>query len=116
MPAVFLHWLMAVLIVGLVAVGWYMMSIEDEPGSNWYFSVHKSFGIVLFGLVLMGIIWRARHQPSPLPRRMPKWQVSLSHMTELALYLCMLLMPILGFLGASYSKSGMALFGSHLPA
>jgi cytochrome b561 len=56
MPAVFLHWLMAVLIVGLVAVGWYMMSIEDEPGSNWYFSVHKSFGIVLFGLVLMRII------------------------------------------------------------
>lgn len=115
-PAVFLHWLMAVLIVGLVAVGWYMMSIEDEPGSNWYFSVHKSFGIVVFGLVLMRIIWRARHQPSPLPRRMPKWQVSLSHMTELALYLCMLLMPILGFLGASYSKSGVALFGSHLPA
>ena len=32
-----LHWLMSVLIVGMLALGWYMMSIEDEPGSDWYF-------------------------------------------------------------------------------
>lgn len=115
-PAVFLHWVLAVLIVSLVGVGWYMMSIEDDPGSALYFNLHKSFGMVVFGLVLLRIIWRSKHRPAPLPMRLPKWQVNLSRITEWALYLCMLVMPILGFLGALYSKSGVAFFGAHLPS
>lgn len=115
-PAVFLHWVLALLIVSLVGIGWYMMSIEDDPGSDLYFNLHKSFGMVVFGLVLLRIIWRATHRPAPLPMRLPKWQVNLSRVTEWALYVCMLLMPILGFLGALYSKSGVAFFGAHLPS
>ena len=67
-PAVILHWLLAVLIASLVGVGWYMMSIEDDPGSDWYFNLHKSFGIVVFGLVLLRIIWRGTHRPPPASR------------------------------------------------
>ncbi|MET3133968.1 cytochrome b561 [Oxalobacteraceae bacterium GrIS 1.11] len=115
-PAILLHWLLAVLIAGLVGMGWYMMSIEDDPGSDWYFNLHKSFGIVAFGLVLLRSIWRATHRPVPLPTSLPKWQVNLSHVTEWALYVCMLLMPILGFLGASHSRKGIAFFGIQLPS
>jgi cytochrome b561 len=106
---------LAVLIAGLVGIGWYMMSIEDDPGSDWYFNIHKSFGIVVFALVLLRIVWRAMHRPIPLPTSLPKWQVSLSHATESALYVCMILMPILGFFGALYSKSGVSFFGVQLP-
>ena len=113
-PAILLHWALAVLIASLVAVGLYMMSIEDDPGSDWYFNIHKSFGIVVFVLVLLRIVWRATHRPAPLPTSLPKWQVRLSHATQWALYGCMFLMPILGFLGASYSKSGVAFFGWQL--
>jgi cytochrome b561 len=42
--------------------------------------------------------------------------VNLIHVTELALYVCMFLMPVLGFLGASYSKSGVMFFGAKLPS
>lgn len=115
-PAVLLHWLLAILISTLVGIGWYMMSIEDDPGSDWYFNIHKSFGIVVFGLVLLRIVWRATHRPNPLPASLPKWQVGLSHVTEWALYACMILMPILGFFGAVYSKSGVAFFGAQLPS
>lgn len=115
-PAIYLHWVLALLIVSLVGIGWYMMSIEDDPGSDLYFNLHQSFGMVVFGLVLLRMIWRATHRPAPLPMRLPKWQVNLSRMTEWALYVCMLLMPILGFLGALYSKSGVAFFGTHLPS
>jgi cytochrome b561 len=98
----------------MVAMGWYMMSIEDDPGSGWYFNIHKSVGIAVFGLVFLRILWRAAHRPAPLPNSLPKWQVNLSRVTEWLLYACMLLMPILGFLGTSYSKSGVAFFGTPL--
>ncbi|WP_317203553.1 cytochrome b [Janthinobacterium sp.] len=115
-PAVLLHWLLAVLIASMVGVGWYMMSIEDEPGSDWYFNMHKSFGVLVFGLVVLRILWRATHRPVPLPASLPKWQVSLSLLTQWGLYAGMILMPVLGFLGASYSKSGVAFFGILLPS
>jgi cytochrome b561 len=114
-PAVLLHWALAVLIASLLGIGWYMMAIENDPGSGWYFDIHKSFGLVVFGLVLLRILWRSTHRPAPLPAGLPKWQVGLSQLTQGALYLCMVLMPILGFLGASFSKSGIAFFGTSLP-
>lgn len=114
-PAILLHWVLAILIVGLVALGWYMMAIEDEPGSGWYFDIHKSFGIVVFALVLLRVLWRAKHQPAALPANLPTWQVRLSSITQWALYGCMVLMPVIGFLGASYSKKGILFFGIQIP-
>lgn len=115
-PAIWLHWLMALLLVTLLGVGWYMMSIEDDPGSLWYFNLHKSFGILAFVLVLLRLMWRATHRPSALPLHLPRWQIVLSRLTQWALYLCMALMPILGYLGASHGKRGVALFGMPLPS
>ena len=113
-PAVLLHWVLATLIMGLLGIGWYMMSIEDTPGSDWYFNVHKSFGTVVFGLVLLRVLWRATHRPGALPAGLPKWQVRLSGLTQGALYVCMLLMPVLGFVGALFSKNGIVFFGMPL--
>lgn len=115
-PAMLLHWLLAVMVVVLVSVGWYMLSIEDDPRSAWYFDKHKSFGMIAFVLVLLRIWWRARHRPAPLPASVPGWQVTLAHFTEWCLYGCLFLMPILGFLGASYSDEGVTFFGTPLPA
>lgn len=115
-PAMFLHWVLALLVVVLVSVGWYMLKIEEDPASAWYFDKHKSFGMIAFVLVLLRIWWRARHRPAPLPATVPGWQVTLAHLTEWSLYGCLFLMPILGFLGASYSEEGVTFFGTALPA
>ena len=114
-PAILLHWVLAFLIVGQVAVGWYMLFIEKDPKSGWYFGIHKSFGMIVFLLVILRILWRAKHPPAPLPASVPKWQVRLAHLTQWSLYVCMFLVPIIGFLGASYSQDGVAFFGSQLP-
>ncbi|MDB5764291.1 MAG: putative cytochrome [Herminiimonas sp.] len=115
-PAIFLHWVLAVLIAGLVGLGWYMMSIEREPNSGWYFDLHKSFGLLVFALVVLRVLWRLNHKPAELPASLPKWQVKVSSITHWLLYACMILMPVTGFLGASYSKSGVVFFGLHVPA
>lgn len=115
-PAVLLHWTIALLIVGLLGLGWFMMAIEDDPGSKWYFDLHKSLGLLVLGLIVLRLLWRLTHRPAPLPASLPRWQVRLSQLTQGALYLAMLVMPVLGLIGASFSKQGVAFFGLPLPA
>ena len=55
--AILLHWIVALLLVVMVALGWYMTSIEDQPGSIWYFDLHKSIGLVFALLVVASWIW-----------------------------------------------------------
>ena len=57
------------------------------------------------------MLWRLAHRPEPLPAGMPVWQVKLSAWTEALLYVCMLVMPVTGIIGALYSRAGLAFFG-----
>lgn len=115
-PAIFLHWTLALLITGMVGLGWYMMSIEHQPGGDWYLALHKSLGLLVFGLVLLRILWRFNHKPAELPAHLPKWQLKFAILTHWLLYGCMILMPLTGFIGALLSKSGVAFFGIAFPA
>ncbi|NDP64550.1 MAG: cytochrome b [Polaromonas sp.] len=110
-----LHWTLAVLIVGMVALGWYMMEIEDDPGSAWFFNLHKSIGLLIAGLVLLRLVWRLGHPPAPLPSSLPSWQVNLSRATHWLLYAAMIAMPTFGIIGALLSKKGIVFFGTTLP-
>lgn len=113
--AIFLHWTLAVLIFGMIPLGWYMLSIEDNPGSDWYFNLHRSIGIVVAVLVLARLIWRLRHKPKPLPNHLPAWQRKAAKLSHWLLYLAMISMPLVGIAGALLSKDGLALLGVTLP-
>lgn len=110
-----LHWGIALLLIGLTSLGWYMMSIEHQPNSGWYFNLHKSFGLIAALLIIFRLIWRLTHKPAPLPSSVPYWQALLSRAIHWLLYFCMVIMPITGFIGASFSKHGVVFLGAHLP-
>jgi cytochrome b561 len=114
--AVILHWLLAFLIAAMVSLGLYMTSIEDDPGADAFFKLHKSVGIVVFALVLVRALWRLKHRPAELPASLPRWEVVASSVVQWLLYACMIVLPVTGFLGASLSKSGVVFFGWHVPA
>lgn len=113
--AVTLHWVIALLLPAMAALGWYMMSSEEQTGSSWYFELHQSIGIVVALLVAARIAWRLTHRPQLLPPTVPMWQVRLSRVTQALLYGLMVLMPVTGYLGASYSKAGVKFFGADTP-
>ena len=110
-PAIVLHWLLALLLFFMVPLGWYMTSIEDQPGSGWYFNLHKSIGIMVFALVALRLLWRLRHKPENLPSSVPQWRANAASWTQHLLYLCMLILPATGFTGALFSKDGVGFFG-----
>lgn len=113
--AIFLHWVIALFVISMVALGWYMVSIEDNPGSGIYFNLHKSFGIILAVLIVVRIVWRFGHKPPPLPGSLAKWQAISSRTTHFLLYCAIVLMPTVGILGAMFSKGGLAFFGLEFP-
>jgi len=113
--AIFLHWALAILIIGMVTLGWYMMSIEDTPGGDWYFMLHKSIGIIVSILILFRLMWRIGHTPDRLPSKFSNWQARASSMTHWVLYILMVAMPLVGIAGAMLSKNDISFFSVALP-
>jgi cytochrome b561 len=110
-----LHWSIALLLIGLIGLGFYMVLIEGKADSRWYFNLHKSLGIIAGMLIFFRLFWRFTYIPAPLPLSIPRWQARTSRLIHVLLYVCMLLMPISGFMGASLGKYGIVFFGVQLP-
>lgn len=109
--AMLLHWSMALLIIGLLGLGLYMTSLPDgDPKWGWY-DLHKSFGVVVWCLVVARIVWRLRNPPPALPDSMPAWEKLVAHAGHAYLYLAMVVLPLTGYVDASAGGFHLAFFG-----
>jgi len=115
-PAIALHWLLALLMLVLVVLGWFMIGIaRGTPARGFYFNLHKSLGMVGGVAVILQLWWRARRHPPVLPATLPKWQITASGVGHHLLYLCMVLLVLSGYVEANFTKYGVRFFGLHLP-
>ncbi len=96
-----LHWLMALIIFGLIALGLYMTGLPMSPKKLQVYSWHKWAGVTLFVLLLVRVAWRITHRPPPLPWQMGRLQQLAAHAGHLGLYLMMMALPISGWLMSS---------------
>jgi cytochrome b561 len=109
--AIALHWLIALLLLGQFAFGLLLNDIPPgTPARGIYVNLHKSSGIVIGLLILLRIGWRLTHKPPPLPATMPAWQRHAARFSHVALYLCMVMMPLSGYLASNFSKYGIKFF------
>lgn len=109
--SIVLHWLIAVLLLGQFAFGLMLEDIpRGTPERGIYVNLHKSSGIVIGLLIVLRIAWRLTHRPPPLPASMPAWQRHAARFSHAALYLCMLALPLSGYLASNFSKYGVKLF------
>ncbi len=96
-----LHWLMAILLFGLLALGFYMHDLPLSPEKLQLYSWHKWAGVTAFLLVLVRLAWRVTHRPPALPDSMTKTMQLAAHAGHLGLYLLMLAIPLSGWLMSS---------------
>lgn len=109
--AIFLHWLIALLLLGQFAFGMLLGDIpRGTPERGFYVNLHKSSGILIGLLVLLRIGWRLSHAPPPLPATMPAWQRRAARLSHAVLYLCMVLLPLSGYLASNFSRYGVKFF------
>lgn len=111
-----LHWLMAILIVAMIIVGFVMKTLPNEdPLRMTVYNFHKSFGILILILVTVRIILRLSTNIPPLPQTMAKliqWAAKGGH---LMLYFLMIAIPISGYLMSSYYGFAVKFFNIFLP-
>ncbi len=102
-PAIILHWLIAGLIITAVALGW-LANFLPGPAVRPTIDAHKSVGIIVFGLVVLRLLWRFGHKPPAMPARYSRAEIRAAHIAHWVLYALMLLLPITGYLHDSAFK------------
>jgi cytochrome b561 len=114
--AVVLHWILAVLLGVMIALGLYMTELpRNTPERGWYFNLHKSLGLLAAAVIMVRVGWRLRHAAPRLAGATPAWQAAAAKISHLALYACMVFMPLTGYLGSAFNKYGVKFFGLALP-
>ena len=112
--AVALHWLIGAVLGAQIAFGFLLDDIAPR-GSAWRGSVinlHKSIGVTIGVLVLLRLAWRLGHPPAPAPwSRARRLAVAAGHA---ALYACMVVLPLSGYLASNFSRHGVRWFGHPL--
>ena len=113
-----LHWLIALLILSLIAVGMYMTELDKEaPLRAQIYGLHKAFGVTVLGLVVLRILWIKLSAPPLLPAALEHWERQLAKTVKVLLYITMLFTPLAGYLMSNAADKPVSFFGlAQLPA
>lgn len=129
-----LHWLIAIGVFGMFALGWFMSDLPKEAPKqmaydlfdwgiytwqvseeisprSFYFNLHKSIGVTIFALIIFRILWRVTHKPPALLATYKVWERKLATGAHHTLYLLMVVLPLSGIIMAIASKYGIKWFG-----
>lgn len=110
-----LHWLLALALVGLFALGLYMEGLSFSPQKLKLYNWHKWAGVLVLTLSFIRLLWRLTHRPPALPaaieQAMPGWQRWAHRATHGGLYLLFFAVPLLGWAYSSAAGFPIVLFG-----
>jgi cytochrome b561 len=111
--AIALHWAIGLALLAQIAFGFALDAIAPRgtPLRTPVINLHKSTGMVLGLLIVARLLWRLRHAPPPWPKGMPAWRRRAAALGHRALYACMLVMPLSGYVASNFSKYGVRFFG-----
>ena len=113
LPAMLLHWAQAAIVLWLLWRGWTMLDLPKGPLRSAAYGLHKSWGLVALGLVLLRLVWRWRNPPPPALAG--GFEAVVARIVHRGLYLMLLLAPLAGYLASSFTPYAVKLFGVELP-
>lgn len=106
-----LHWLMAIGITGLFALGVWMRELDYyspyyDPAPYW----HKSIGIIMLVLFVLRLLWRYLNPPPTALASHKTWEKHLAHSLHIFFYVALAVVFISGYLIATADNRGIAVF------
>ncbi len=112
-----IHWLMALLIIFLLGLGFYMDEFLSKEATNRMeiYNLHKSFGVVALVFIFVRIINRLLKKAPALPISMPRIEKIFASLGHVSLYLLMIIIPLSGYLMSNSFGYPVHLFGIEMP-
>lgn len=112
-----IHWLSALLVIGLFALGLWMVSLDYYH--EWYRKapdLHRSFGVILALLTVVRLIWY-RVSPKPKALSYPRWEHISAIAVQHTMMLTLFVMFISGYLITTAQGDSLPVFNViHIPA
>ena len=102
--AIALHWVMAALLIGLAAMGLYMVALPDvgfDTRKIVLILYHKEVGMLALALFAVRLAWRVTNILPHLLGELPDWQKVAARFVHLCFYALMFALPLTGWLMSS---------------
>ena len=102
--AIALHWLMALLLIGLIGMGLYMVSLPDagyDERKIRLILLHKELGMLALVIAAPRLLWRFANALPRLADTLPDWQKVLARFVHLCFYGLMFALPVTGWMMSS---------------
>jgi cytochrome b561 len=111
-----LHWIVGPIILFLLALGLIMADMDrGAPFRAEFYSLHKSFGIMVLILAFVRLSVRLTSQHPPEPKGHKKWERVLANAVHVFLYIGMFAMPLSGWAMSSAGGRDVQMFGLPVP-
>lgn len=118
-----IHWLVAIAVIGVLALGLTLGVLGFEgtrdtfgtEATNAIYKYHKSFGIVILGLMFLRLVVRLFVRKPPYDMVMPRVNRIASSLVHFMLYLLLLIQPVLGWAATAAGDFPVEFFDRELP-
>lgn len=108
--AIVLHWLMALIMIGLVIVGLSMTGLPISAQKLKLYRWHKEFGLLILMLAIVRLTWRLRNI-TPTLAHLPRWENMAARTVHGLFYFFMFALPLSGWLLTSAAGLPPSFFG-----
>ena len=112
--AIALHWIMALGLGGLVAMGLYMVGLPEIGFDKLKITLilyHKELGLAALLVAAIRLAWRMTNDLPTLVNTLPYWQKVSARLVHLSFYGLMFALPISGLLMSSAAAIPVSAFG-----
>ena len=119
-----LHWAIALVVLGALAIG-LIFAIYDgfagtkeafgEATTNLFYKYHKTFGVIILFAMIVRILVKLRLGKPAYAQPLSRFEHVASNAVHGLLYLGLLIMPVLGWLGTAAGGFPVQFFGWTLP-
>jgi cytochrome b561 len=107
-----LHWITAVLVLGLISVGIIMSQLLDSgPLQDRLYNLHRSTGVLILPLAIVRLLYRFSNPPLPLIDEIPAFQRFAAESMHWGLYLVLIVQPLVGWAATSAYRAPIVVFG-----
>ena len=106
-----LHWLTALLVLGMLGVGLWMVGLPLGLTKLYVYAWHKWIGLTVLVLTVLRLLWRTWSPPPSLPETVTAWERRLAPLGHAALLVLLLAMPVSGWLMSSAGGVSVVWFG-----